>query len=99
MLLSEIVSIERCIMCYHMVYEIQVKSPNVKKSVFLKSKFRLEFRNENQKRLERLKIGQYAIMQNNKNIKKEKMANAEMFRTKKFGAVQCQGYHVCAWQL
>ena len=61
--LPEIVSVERCVMCYHMVYEIQVKSPNMKKSALKNRSFGLSFEMKIKKWLEKLKIGQYAIMQ------------------------------------
>ena len=78
---------------------IQIKNPNFWKNRLWKSKFQCGFRN-----------GKMAWKAENRTIchhtkttkhqkKEEKMANVEISRTRKFGAVQCRSYHVCTWRL
>ena len=63
MCLPEIVTTERCTMCYHLVYEFQAKSPSMKIG-FKESKISAwNFETKNARRLEKLETGRYAIMQ------------------------------------
>ena len=59
--LPEIVSGERYNMCYHMVYEIQVKSPNMRKLALKRRSFGLSFEMKKARRLEKLETGRYTM--------------------------------------
>ena len=75
---------------------IQIKNPKLKKSAFKVevSGWVSKWKNG----LKKLKIRQYALMQNNKNNKKKKWQLSKCSE-RKFSAVQCHGYHVCTWHL